>query len=95
MGKASWLDGIFIRKHSADIYLSLYETLELPSNTVENVLAVYTTIALICIELATEESVMDLLRLIISIQVKNWSYFEITRETCFFLIRCPSSRTWR
>ncbi|KAE8738869.1 hypothetical protein FOCC_FOCC015632 [Frankliniella occidentalis] len=66
--KSSRLDAIFIRKHGGDIFLTLYESLELPSNTVENIEAAYTTTALICIELVCEESVCDLLRLIMSIQ---------------------------
>lgn len=76
--KSSRLDAIFIRKHGGDIFLTLYESLELPSNTVENIEAAYTTIALICVELVCEESVCDLLRLIMSIQVfvmLNTSYF--------------------
>lgn len=67
--KSSRLDAIFIRKHGGDIFLTLYESLELSSNTVETIEAAYTTTALICIELVCEESVCDLLRLIMSIQV--------------------------
>lgn len=66
--KSSRLDAIFIRKHGGDIFLTLYESLELSSNTVETIEAAYTTTALICIELVCEESVCDLLRLIMSIQ---------------------------
>ncbi|KAK3930211.1 Protein EFR3-like protein cmp44E [Frankliniella fusca] len=54
--KPSRLDAIFIRKHGGDIFLTLYESLELPSNTVENIEAAYTTTALICIELVCEDS---------------------------------------
>lgn len=66
--KSSRLDAIFIRKHAGDIFLTLYESLELPSNRVDNIEAVYSTTALICVELICEESVCDLLRLIMSIQ---------------------------
>jgi len=38
------------------------------NNTVDNVEAVYTTLALICIELLSEETVLDFIRLILSIQ---------------------------
>lgn len=38
------------------------------NNTVDNVKAVYTTLALICIELLSEETVLDFIRLILSIQ---------------------------
>lgn len=66
--KCSRPDIIFIRKHGPDIYLSLYESLEQANNTVENIEAVYTTLALLCVELASEETIADLLRLVISIQ---------------------------
>ncbi|GLH01875.1 EFR3-like protein cmp44E [Gryllus bimaculatus] len=66
--KSSRPDIIFIRKHGPDIYLSLYESLEQANNTVENIEAVYTTLALLCVELASEETVTDLLRLVISMQ---------------------------
>lgn len=38
------------------------------NNTVDNVEAVYTTLALICVELLSEETVLDFIRLILSIQ---------------------------
>lgn len=66
--KSSRSDVIFIRKHGPEIYLALYESLELPNNTVENVEAIYTTLALFSVELASEETVMELLRLILSLQ---------------------------
>jgi hypothetical protein len=67
--KSSRPDVIFIRKHGPEVYRSLYESLEQPNNTVENIEAVYTTLALLCVELASEETVMEMLRLVISIQV--------------------------
>lgn len=66
--KCSRSDTIFIRKHAQDIYVSIYECLELTNNTVDNIEAVYTTLALICIELLSEETVLDFIRLILSIQ---------------------------
>ncbi|XP_015586861.1 protein EFR3 homolog cmp44E isoform X2 [Cephus cinctus] len=66
--KSSRPDVIFIRKHGPDIYLALYESLELTSNTVENVEAIYTTLALLAVELASEETVLELLRLVLSLQ---------------------------
>ncbi|XP_012271686.1 protein EFR3 homolog cmp44E [Orussus abietinus] len=68
VGKSSRPDVIFIRKHGPEIYLALYESLELPSNTVDNVEAVYTTLALLVVELASEETVLELLRLVLSLQ---------------------------
>ncbi|XP_020706838.2 protein EFR3 homolog cmp44E isoform X6 [Athalia rosae] len=66
--KSSRPDVIFVRKHGPEIYLALYESLELPSNTVENIGAVYTTLALLAVELASEETVLELLRLVLSLQ---------------------------
>jgi hypothetical protein len=66
--KCSRSDTIFIRKYAQDIYVSIYESLEMTNNTVDNVEAVYTTLALICIELLSEETVLDFIRLILSIQ---------------------------
>ncbi|XP_046474294.1 protein EFR3 homolog cmp44E isoform X1 [Neodiprion pinetum] len=66
--KSSRPDVIFVRKHGPEIYQALYESLELPSNTVENIEAVYTTLALLAVELATEETVLELLRLVLSLQ---------------------------
>ncbi|KAK6622563.1 hypothetical protein RUM44_002375 [Polyplax serrata] len=61
-------DLIFIRKHGPEIFTTLYESLELPNNTSENYYSIYTTIALITVELISEETMMDLIRLLLSIQ---------------------------
>ncbi|XP_045540413.1 protein EFR3 homolog cmp44E isoform X3 [Papilio machaon] len=66
--KCSRPDLIFISKHGYAIFSSLYDGLQLESNTVENVEAIYTTLALLCIELASEETVPDMLQLILAIQ---------------------------
>ncbi|XP_060814502.1 protein EFR3 homolog cmp44E isoform X1 [Bombus pascuorum] len=66
--KGSRPDVIFIRKHGPEIYLALYESLELASNMVENVESIYTTLALLAVELASEETVLELLRLVLSLQ---------------------------
>jgi len=46
----------------------MYKSLEMTNNTVDNIEAVYMTLALICIELLSEETVLDFIRLILSIQ---------------------------
>ena len=66
--KASRPDVIFIRKHGPEIYMALYESLELTSNRVENLESIYTTLALLTVELASEETVLELLRLVMSLQ---------------------------
>lgn len=50
------------------MYVSIYESLEMTNNTVDNVEAVYTTLALICVELLSEETILDFIRLTLSIQ---------------------------
>ncbi|CAG4939779.1 unnamed protein product [Colias eurytheme] len=66
--KCSRPDLIFISKHGYAIFSSLYDGLQLESNTAENISAIYTTLALLAIELASEETVCDMLQLILSIQ---------------------------
>ncbi|XP_013138209.1 PREDICTED: protein EFR3 homolog cmp44E [Papilio polytes] len=66
--KCSRPDLIFISKHGYAIFSSLYDGLQLESNTVENVEAIYTTLSLLCVELAAEETVPDMLQLILAIQ---------------------------
>ncbi|XP_026727539.1 protein EFR3 homolog cmp44E isoform X2 [Trichoplusia ni] len=71
--KCSRQDLIFISKHGYALFSSLYEGLQLESNTMENVEAIYTTLALICIELGSEETVCDILQLILAIQQSGLS----------------------
>ncbi|KAI5641218.1 hypothetical protein NE865_06482 [Phthorimaea operculella] len=66
--KCSRPDLIFISKHGYAIFSSLYEGLQLESNTTENIEAIYTTLALLFIELASEETVCDMLQLVLAIQ---------------------------
>ncbi|XP_026325443.1 protein EFR3 homolog cmp44E-like, partial [Hyposmocoma kahamanoa] len=66
--KCSRQDLIFISKHGYAIFSSLYEGLQLESNTAENIESIYTTLALLFIELASEETVCDMLQVIMAIQ---------------------------
>lgn len=66
--KASRPDIIFIRKHGPEIYMALYESLEFTNNRVENIEAIYTTLALLTVELGCDETVLELIRLIMSLQ---------------------------
>lgn len=63
--KSSRPDLIFINKHGPTIYDALYTSLQMDSNTPDNVEAVYTTLALLCVELASVETVIDLLQLVL------------------------------
>lgn len=62
-------DLIFIRKYGHEIFTTLYESLEMQNNTLDNYDSIYTTMALLVIELISEETMMDLIRLLLSIQV--------------------------
>ncbi|GJQ76302.1 putative protein EFR3 homolog [Trypoxylus dichotomus] len=66
--KSSRPDLIFINKHGPIIYDALYTSLQMDSNTVKNIEAVYTTLALLCVELASSETAIDLLQLVLGIQ---------------------------
>ncbi|XP_075985112.1 protein EFR3 homolog stmA isoform X1 [Anticarsia gemmatalis] len=71
--KCSRQDLIFINKHGYALFSSLYDGLQLESNSMENIEAIYTTLALICIELGSEETVCDILQLILAIQQSGLS----------------------
>ncbi|XP_052748022.1 protein EFR3 homolog cmp44E isoform X2 [Galleria mellonella] len=71
--KCSRQDLIFISKHGYAIFSSLYEGLQLESNTLENIETIYTTLALLCIELASEETICDIMQLILAIQQSSVS----------------------
>ena len=84
--KSSRLDIVFIQKHGSEIYHSLYESLEQANNAVENIEAVYTTLALLCVELSSEETVTEMLRLLVGIQVQwlimNVFVYVLELEVC-------------
>ncbi|XP_060807321.1 protein EFR3 homolog cmp44E isoform X1 [Amyelois transitella] len=71
--KCSRQDLIFISKHGYAIFSSLYDGLQLESNTKENIEAIYMTLALLIIELASEETLCDVLQLIMAIQQSSIS----------------------
>ncbi|XP_033215913.1 protein EFR3 homolog cmp44E isoform X2 [Belonocnema kinseyi] len=83
--KASRPDVIFIRKHGPEIYMALYESLEMTNNSVENVESIYTTLALLAVELASEETVLEFLRLVLSLQDLALTSAQITMALKFNL----------
>lgn len=74
--KSSRPDLIFINKHGPIIYDALYTSLQMDSNTVENIESVYTTLALLCVELASAETVIDLLQLLLGYVCNNYYVFK-------------------
>ncbi|XP_014206305.1 protein EFR3 homolog cmp44E [Copidosoma floridanum] len=83
--KSSRTDIIFIRKHGPEIYMALYESLEHPNNRVDNVESIYTTLALLTVEIGCEETVLELLRLVMSIQDLSLTSSQITTPIKFNL----------
>lgn len=69
--KCNRADAIFLRKNSPDMFQCFLDCLEHIDNTVENIEAVYTTIALLIVEVACDETVSDFLNLLLRIQVRQ------------------------
>ena len=61
-------------QHGSLFYWHIYENLSLPDNTMENVEAIYTTLACICIETFGDDILVDLVRIAFGIQVS--AYFQ-------------------
>ncbi len=61
-------DLMFIKKFGSELLLHIYENIQLTNNTNENFDAIYTTLALICVELNSEDTLTELLRLTFALQ---------------------------
>ncbi|XP_053316713.1 protein EFR3 homolog B [Spea bombifrons] len=66
--KCSRQDTLFMKKHSQHLYRHIYLSCNDPSNTQAHYEAVYGLLVMISIELANEEVVVDLIRLVLAIQ---------------------------
>lgn len=58
-------DIIFINKHGPAIFSSLYHSLQLEDTDIDCVKAVYTTLSLICIEMCSNETILEFLQLLL------------------------------
>lgn len=67
--KCSRSDSSFLRKNSPDMFQCFLDGLESNNNTVENIEEVYTTIALLIVEVACDDTLSDFLNLLLRIQV--------------------------
>lgn len=65
--------------------MTLYESLELNNNEIHNIESIYTTLALLTVELGSEETVLELLRLIISLQDLALTSCQISTQIKFNL----------
>ncbi|XP_008160585.3 protein EFR3 homolog B isoform X1 [Eptesicus fuscus] len=66
--KCSRQDTIFMKKHAQQLYRHIYLSCKEETNTQKHYEALYSLLALISIELANEEVVVDLIRLVLAIQ---------------------------
>ncbi|KAH9363514.1 hypothetical protein HPB48_005953 [Haemaphysalis longicornis] len=66
--KCSRQDTVFMKKNGPDLLSHIYENAQLPNNQPANFQALYTTLALLCVELGSEDVLIDLLRLMFAIQ---------------------------
>ncbi|XP_023233808.1 protein EFR3 homolog B-like [Centruroides sculpturatus] len=66
--KCSRQDSMFMKKVCPEILLHIYENIQLGNNSKENFSALYTTLALLCIELGSEEALIELLRITFALQ---------------------------
>uniref|UniRef100_A0A8D0GA87 EFR3 homolog B n=1 Tax=Sphenodon punctatus TaxID=8508 RepID=A0A8D0GA87_SPHPU len=66
--KCSRQDSVFMKKHSQQLYRHIYMTCKEDSNVYSHFEALYCMLALISIELANEEVVVDLVRLVLAVQ---------------------------
>ncbi|KAI2522623.1 EFR3B isoform 4, partial [Pan troglodytes] len=67
--KCSRQDTVFMKKHSQQLYRHIYLSCKEETNVQKHYEALYGLLALISIELANEEVVVDLIRLVLAVQV--------------------------
>lgn len=58
-----------MKKHGQAFLEHIYENAKLENNEVENFNALYKTLSLLCVEMNSEETLTDLLRLVFALQV--------------------------
>lgn len=66
--KCSRQDVLFMKKNGQDLYMCIYRNLELPNNRIENIDALYCTMALLAVEVTNEDVMIDIIRLMLAVQ---------------------------
>ncbi|XP_022089730.1 protein EFR3 homolog B-like isoform X2 [Acanthaster planci] len=66
--KPSRQDIMFMRKHGAEFQWHIFENLIRAKNTTKNFVAIYCTMALLCVELGTDDVLVDLVKLALALQ---------------------------
>ena len=61
-------------QHSQQLYRHIYLSCKEETNLQKHYEALYGLLALISIELANEEVVVDLIRLVLAVQVRTWGW---------------------
>lgn len=88
--KAYRQDIMFMKKHGPELMQHIYESAQITNNKIENFNALYTTLALLCIELSSEDTLSELLRLTFALQdfanTKNNGISEMHRASIHGLV---------
>ncbi|KAI1297895.1 Protein EFR3 -like protein B [Halotydeus destructor] len=66
--KAYRQDVMFMKKYGCDIMLRIYEGLKMPNNMADNYDALFTSLALFCVEMSSEEVLVEILRVALALQ---------------------------
>ena len=68
--KCSRQNSVFMKKYEPEILYHMYSNVLLKSNTYDNFVSIYNTMALIVIELGSEELLTEVLRIMFALQVR-------------------------
>lgn len=66
--KAFRQEVMFMKKHGIEIIANVFENVQMVGNTGENYKAIFTTVALLCIEMNSDEAIIETVRLAFSVQ---------------------------
>lgn len=68
MEKAHRQDLMFMNKHGSDLLMHIYENSRFANNNQDNFDSIYTTLALLCVEMGSEEVLTELFRVVFALQ---------------------------
>lgn len=68
MEKAHRQDLMFMSKHGSDLLMHIYENAKFSNNTQDHFDAIFTTLALLCVEMSSEEILSELFRVTFALQ---------------------------
>lgn len=85
--KCSQQDNLFMKKHSQRLYRHIFLATKEENSSQQHFESLYMLLGLICIELANEEVVVDLIRLALALQVLfSFVFIQIYREHTYLHI---------